>query len=91
MIQDSEFSPFRDFCLGVQERRAQSEHGDHTVMTRGVQRQHDGSSQRLAWDPRTAEFDSSASDTDEMASFLFLSLLLRCLGLDTWRSGLLRS
>jgi hypothetical protein len=28
MIQDSEFSPFRDFNLGVRERRAQSEHGD---------------------------------------------------------------
>jgi hypothetical protein len=44
MIQDSEFSPFRDFSLGVQERRAQSEHGDQMVMIRGVQRQHDGSS-----------------------------------------------
>jgi hypothetical protein len=35
MIQDSEFSPFKDFILGVQERRAQSEHGGQMVMIRG--------------------------------------------------------
>jgi hypothetical protein len=40
MIQDSECSPFRDLSLGIQERRAQSEH--------------DGSSWRLAWDLGTA-------------------------------------
>ena len=37
MIQDSEFIPFRDFSLGVQERRAQSKHGDQTIMIKGVQ------------------------------------------------------
>jgi hypothetical protein len=76
MIQDSEFSPFRDFSLGVQERRAQSEHGDQTIMIRGVQHQHDGSSWRLAWDPGITVFDSSTTDTDEMASFHFLEFTL---------------
>jgi hypothetical protein len=41
MIQDSEFSPFRYFILGVQERRAQFEHGDHMVMIIGVKCQHE--------------------------------------------------
>jgi hypothetical protein len=62
MIQDSEFSPFRDFSLGVQEWRAQSEH--------------DGSSRKLAWDPRTAVFDRSAADTDEVTNFFFLEFTL---------------
>jgi hypothetical protein len=60
MVQDSEFSPFRDFILGVQERRAQSEHGGQTVMIEGVQHRYDGSSRRLAWDLGTAVLDNSA-------------------------------
>jgi hypothetical protein len=46
------------------------------VMIRGVQRQHDGSSRRLDWDPGIAMFDNSTVDTDEMASFLFLEFTL---------------
>jgi len=36
MIQDSEFIPFRDFILGVQERRVHSKHGGQTIMIGGV-------------------------------------------------------
>jgi hypothetical protein len=54
MIQDCEFSPFKNFSLGVQERRAQSEHGGQTFMI-----------------GRTAMFDNSTSDTNEMAIFRF--------------------
>jgi hypothetical protein len=89
MIQVSEFSPFRDFSLGVQERRAQSKHGGQTVMIRGVQRRHDGSSQRLAWDPGTVVFDNSTTDTDEMASFRFPEFtlgMLRIGCLEEWSS-----
>jgi hypothetical protein len=89
MIQDSEFSPFRDFSLGVQESRAQSEHGDQTIMIRGVQHQHDGSSWRLVWDSGTAVFDNSTTDTDEMANFHFLEFTLEMLRigcLEEWSS-----
>ena len=65
MIQDSEFSSFRDFSLGVQERRAQSKHGDQAIMIRAVQRQHVGSFLRLAWDPWIILFSSSATDIEE--------------------------
>ena len=44
MIQDSEPHPFMDLSLGVEEMRAQFEHDDQTIMTRGVEHQHDGSS-----------------------------------------------
>jgi hypothetical protein len=56
-------------------------------MIRGMQRKHDGSPRRLFWDSRTVVFDNSVVDVDEMAIFTFWSLLLRCLGLDAWRSG----
>jgi hypothetical protein len=51
-------------------------HGGQTVMIKGVQRQHDGSSHRLAWDPGTALFDSLTTDTNEMASFRFSKFTL---------------
>jgi hypothetical protein len=57
-----------DFILGVQERRAQFEHG--------VQCQYGGSSRILAWDPVTVVFDNSTTDTAEIVSFLFLEFTL---------------
>jgi hypothetical protein len=47
------------------ERRAQSEHGDQTVIG-GMH--HDGPSLRLAWDPGIAVIDRSTTDTGEIAS-----------------------
>jgi hypothetical protein len=41
------------------------------VMIIGVQRQHDGSSWSLTWDPGIIVFDSLKTDTNEMASFHF--------------------
>jgi hypothetical protein len=58
MIHDREF----------QERRAQFEHNVQTVMIGGMHHQHDGSSLRLAWDPRIAAIDSPTTDTDGMVS-----------------------
>jgi hypothetical protein len=92
MIQGSDFNPFRDFNLGVHERRAQFEYGGQTVMIRWMQCQHEGSSQRLAWDPRTAVFDNSAVDrldTDEMANFRLPEInlgMLRIGCLEEWSS-----
>jgi hypothetical protein len=79
MIQDSEFIPFRDFSLGVWERRVQSEHGDQMVMIRGVQHQHDGSSQRLAWDPGATMFDNLVADIDGIANFRVPECTMRML------------
>jgi hypothetical protein len=69
MIQDSEFSPFKDFSLGVRERRVESERGDQMVMIEGLEQHHDSSSRRLAWDPGPAMFDSSTINTDGIAIF----------------------
>ena len=55
------------------------EHGDQTIMARGVQGQHDGSSWRLSWDLGTIEFDKSTFNTDEMASFCFPEFTLEML------------
>jgi hypothetical protein len=44
-IQDSDFSPFREFNLGFQERRMQTGHIGLMVMIRVVQRQHGGTFQ----------------------------------------------
>jgi hypothetical protein len=51
MIQDSEFSPFKDFSLGVQERRAQFEHGGQIVMMGGT----------IVFDNSTTDTDEMAS------------------------------
>jgi hypothetical protein len=55
----------------IQESRASFEHGNQTTMIRGMQRRHDSSSQRLAWDPGIVVFDNSVTDVDEMVSFYF--------------------
>jgi len=57
-----------------QERRAQSEYGDQKIIFSGLLCQHDGSSRRLAWDPDTAVFDSSTTNTDEMANFFLFGV-----------------
>jgi len=75
-VLDSEFYPFRDFSLGVQERRVQSKHDDQMIMTRVEQFQHDGSLRRLAWDSRNVESDNSKSDTNDMTIFHFKKFTL---------------
>jgi hypothetical protein len=58
-------------------------------MIRGVLRQHDGSSRRLAWYLGTAVFDNLAVDIDEMASLHFLEFTLEMLRigcLEEWSS-----
>jgi hypothetical protein len=57
MIQDSGFSPFRDFIFGFLERRMQTGHVGPTMMIRVVQRQHGGSLLGLVWDPGITLFD----------------------------------
>ena len=59
------------------------------VMIRRVQCRYGGSSQRLAWDPVTAVFASSTTDTDEMVSFCFPKFtlaMLRVSCLEEWSS-----
>jgi hypothetical protein len=51
--------------LGVQERRAQSDHGDQSIMIKVAQRQHGGSFFRLSWDHGITLFSSSAINTKE--------------------------
>jgi hypothetical protein len=51
--------------MGVQERRAQSKHGDQAILIRVVQRQHGGSFLRLARDLRITLFSNSTTDTKE--------------------------
>lgn len=71
MTHDGKFSPFKDFILGVQERRVQPEHGDQTITIRGLQRQYGGSSQRSARYAGIILFDNLVFHTDEMASLRF--------------------
>jgi hypothetical protein len=88
--QDSEFSPFRDFSLGFHERREQPEYGIEMIMIRWVC-PHDGSSWGLSWNPGTTVFDNSTVVQMRWTVFTFQSLLLECVGLVSWRSGLLGS
>jgi hypothetical protein len=70
-IQDSGFSPFREFSLGFQERRMQTGHIGPTMMIRVVQHQHGGTFPGLVWDPGITLFDSSTTIREESTDFDF--------------------
>jgi hypothetical protein len=76
-------------ALLIYSRTQEDETGEIMAMIRGMQRQHDGSPRRLVWDSRTAMFNSSVADADEMASFRFLEFTLEMLRtgcLEEWPS-----
>jgi hypothetical protein len=88
VIQDSGFSPFRDFSLGFQERRMQTWHIGPTVMIGVVQRQHGGSFLGLVWDPGITLFDSSTTVRDERAGFDFQEFTLGISWVDSLAAGI---
>jgi hypothetical protein len=81
MVHDKEF----------QERRAQSEHGGQTVVIRGMNHQHDGSSRQLSWDAGLQLLTGWQPTPIGLLVCVLQSLLLEYVGLVAWRSNLLRS
>jgi hypothetical protein len=76
-------------ALIIYNRTQEDETGEIMAMIRGMQRQHDGSPQRLVWDSRIAVFNNLVADVDEMANFHFLEFTLEMLRtgcLEEWPS-----
>jgi hypothetical protein len=79
-IQDSGFSPFREFSFGFQERMMKNGHVVLMVMIRVAQHHHGGTFLVLFWDPKITFLDSSYVITGfEFLEFTFGRLRGGCL------------